>query len=225
MISSLEMLRRAAERTLENNGMDIAFGFGALGLLGRSSNSAKAVGSAAAQGKVVSASRRAAIDHEVEQRMPAGGMDVNYQVNWVPGPPQHNARLNRALSQAAYMQTEKEHNDALSYYLKRLPRNANAAMVNEAIRKGIMRERELRRFWAGNRTLREYISPSSSAVSEIRIDGANNVIVRFGKNPKRYTYRGGSNPYEAAREAAKLALAPSIGQAVMGSWGKTHKLF
>lgn len=217
MISSLEIFRRAAERTLEEHGMDIAFGLGALGILGRRSG--------VSGNAPLTASRRAAIDHDVEQRMPAGGMDVNYQVNWIPGPPQHNARLNRALSQAAYMQTEKEHNDALTYYLKRLPRNANVTAVNEAIRKGIMRERELRRFWAGNRTLREYISPSSSAVSEIRIDGANNVVVRFGKNPKRYTYRGGSNPYEAAREAAKLALAPSIGRAVAGSWGKSHKLF
>lgn len=217
MISSLEMFRRAAERTLEEHGMDIAFGLGALGLLGRRSG--------VSGNAPLTASRRAAIDRDVEQRMPAGGMDVNYQVNWIPGPPQHNARLNRALSQAAYMQTEKEHNDALTYYLKRLPRNANVAMVNEAVRKGIMRERELRRFWAGNRTLREYISPSSSAVSEIRIDGANNVVVRFGKNPKRYTYRGGSNPYEAAREAAKLALSPSIGRAVAGIWGKSHKLF
>ena len=78
------------------------------------------------------------------------------------GSPQHNARLKRGLSTAAYMQSEKEHNDAINYYLRRLPKNANAQQVNDALRKGIERERQLKRFWKDNRTLREYISPSSS---------------------------------------------------------------
>lgn len=174
---------------------------------------------------VASYAARSGVDHAVEQKMPSGGMTVDYQVNFVPGPPQRNARLKRSLGQAAYMQTEAEHNDALTYYLRRLPRNASVAKVNEAIRKGIMRERELRKFWVGNRTLREYISPSSSAVSMVKIDPSNNVIVRFGNNPKEYAYRGGANPYLAAQEAAKLVLSPSIGRAVNGQWGKSHKLF
>ena len=163
-----------------------------------------------------------AIDHNVEQKMPQNGLDVNYQVNWIPGAPQHNARLDRSKSEAAYMQSEAEHNEALTYFLKRLPRNATVAQVNEAIRKGVMKERELRKFWAGNRTLREYISPSSSAVSMIKIDPSNNIIVRFGNNPTNYTYRGGANPYESSKIAAQLALAPSIGQAVNGWWGQTY---
>lgn len=170
-----------------------------------------------------------AIDHKIEQRMPSGGMEVDYQVNYVPGQPQFNARLNRSLGEAAFMQSEKEHNDALTYYLKRLPKTATRAQMNEAIRKGIMRERKLKKFWEGNRTLRDYISPSSSAASSIKIRPDNNIEVTFGNNPKRYTYRGGSNPYEAAQEAAKLALSGSIGQALNKynptSWGATHKLF
>ena len=164
----------------------------------------------------------------ISESMPTGGMSVNYQVNYIPGSPQHNARLNRSLSDAAYMQSEKEHNDAINYYLRRLPKNANAQQVNEALRKGIERERHLKRFWKDNRTLREYISPSSSAVSLIRIRPDNNIDVQFGGKGTVYTYRGGRNPYEAAQEAAKLALSHSIGQSMArkpGTWGTVHKLF
>ena len=160
--------------------------------------------------------------------MPTGGMSVDYQVNYIPGSPQHNARLKRGLSTSAYMQSEKEHNDAINYYLRRLPKNANAQQVNEALRKGIERERHLKRFWKDNRTLREYISPSSSAVSLIRIRPDNNIDVQFGGKGTVYTYRGGRNPYEAAQEAAKLALSRSIGQSMArkpGTWGTVHKLF
>ena len=116
----------------------------------------------------------------ISESMPTGGMSVNYQVNYIPGSPQHNARLNRSLSDAAYMQSEKEHNDAINYYLRRLPKNANAQQVNEALLKGIERERHLKRFWKDNRTLREYISPSSSAVSLIHIHPDNNIDEQFG---------------------------------------------
>lgn len=218
MISFGEMIANAARKMDADDVISLA----GLGLAGIAGTRALAAGGS----KAVSAGGAAgAIDHSVEQKMPSGGMDVNYQVNYVPGRPQNNARLNRTLSQAAFMQSEKEHNDALTYYLKRLPRNANVAQVNEAIRKGIMKERELKKFWQGNRTLRDYISPSSSAVSMVKIDPSNNVVVRFGNNPKQYSYRGGANPYLAAQEAAKLVLAPSIGRAINGTWGKTHKLF
>lgn len=210
-VSFAQMVENAARAGLSNGGAEALLGLAFL-----------PVGAAAG---AASAAGRSGIDHAVEQKMPSGGMSVDYQVNWVPGPPQRNARLKRALGQAAYMQTEAEHNEALTYYLKRLPRNATVAKVNEAIRKGIMRERELRKFWAGNRTLRDYISPSSSAVSSVRIDPSNNVVVKFGNNPKEYAYRGGANPYLAAQEAAKLVLSPSIGRAINGAWGKTHKLF
>lgn len=190
-------------------------------LLGRARDMAGAVKGGAGGGVT-------AKDLDLSEPMPKGGMSVNYQVNYIPGSPQHNARLNRSLSDAAYMQSEKEHNDAINYYLRRLPKNATTKQVNDAIRKGMAREQALKRFWAGNRTLRDYISPSSSAVSLIRIRPDNNIDVQFGGKGTVYTYRGGRNPYEAAQEAAKLALSHSIGQSMArkpGTWGTVHKLF
>lgn len=151
--------------------------------------------------------------------------DFDYGVKYIPGPPQNNALLKRGPAQkAARMQTMGEHNRAVNKYVRP---GMSPVERRWAIQKGLEEERQLLSFW-NEGSPRTAITPSSSAVSGIRINRDNTISVQFGGKGKWYTYEGGPNRFEASLAAKDLVTAPSIGRAInskTGFWGSTHKLW
>ena len=72
---------------------------------------------------------------------------------------------------------------------------------------------------------RRPLTPSSSAISEIKINPDNTIGIRYG-NSKSYTFRGGNTVQEAAQEVLKLINSSSIGRELSknGSWMRTHRI-
>lgn len=144
-----------------------------------------------------------------------------YDVVYIPGAAQGNALRNRSEQEAALAQTEQEHNDALNTYLA-------AMQYPPAVRKmmGEQIERNLAK-WnpAKDRTPRRPLTPSSSVISEIRINPDNTIGIKYG-NSKSYTFRGGSSVQQAAREVLKLINSGSLGRELSknGSWARAHRI-
>lgn len=144
-----------------------------------------------------------------------------YDVVYIPGAAQGNALRNRSEQEAAFAQTEQEHNDALNTYLA-------AMQYPPAVRKmmGEQIERNLAK-WnpAKDRTPRRPLTPSSSVISEIRINPDNTIGIKYG-NSKSYTFRGGSSVQQAAREVLKLINSGSLGRELSknGSWARAHRI-
>ena len=144
-----------------------------------------------------------------------------YDVVYIPGAAQGNALRNRSEQDAALAQTEQEHNDALNTYLE-------AMQYPPAVRKmmGEQIERNLAK-WnpAKDKTPRRPLTPSSSVISEIRINPDNTIGIKYG-NSKSYTFRGGSNVQQAAREVLKLINSGSLGRELSknGSWMRSHRI-
>lgn len=129
------------------------------------------------------------------------------------GPDVHNAMLNAAIAEkAARMQTKEEHNSALLKYIR--PR-MNPSQLHEAIQRGIEEEKNLDSYWADSKPRKEY-SPSSSAVSSVRITPDGRIEVAWASKPgKYYTFRQFADTHEASLEAQKLLMCDSLGRAVM----------
>lgn len=144
-----------------------------------------------------------------------------YDVIYVPGAVQNNALRNRAENEAALAQTQQEHNDALNTYLA-------AMQYPPAVRKmmGEQIERNLAK-WnpAKDKTPRRPLTPSSSVISEIKINPDNTIGIRYG-NSRSYTFRGGNTVQEAAQEVLKLINSGSLGKELSknGSWMRTHRI-
>ena len=144
-----------------------------------------------------------------------------YDVVYIPGAAQGNALRNRSEQNAALAQTEQEHNDALNTYLA-------AMQYPPAVRKmmGEQIERNLAK-WnpAKDRTPRRPLTPSSSVISEIRINPNNTIGIKYG-NSKSYTFRGGNTVQEAAKEVLKLINSGSLGRELSknGSWMRSHRI-
>lgn len=140
------------------------------------------------------------------------------------GEPSLNRFLKRGPAQkAARMQTLEEHNRAVNKYVRP---GMSPVERRWAIQKGLEEERQLLSFWKDDRP-RTSITPSSSAVSGIRINSDNTISVQFGGKGKWYTYGGGPTRFEASLAAKDLVTAPSIGRAInskTGFWGTTHRL-
>lgn len=144
-----------------------------------------------------------------------------YDVIYVPGVAQGNALRNRAENDAALAQTQKEHNDALNAYLTAV--NYPPA-VREMMGKQI--EKNLAKWNPKEDTKpRRPLTPSSSAISEIKINPDNTIGIRYG-NSKSYTFRGGNTVQEAAQEVLKLINSSSLGRELSknGSWMRTHRI-
>lgn len=145
-----------------------------------------------------------------------------YDVIYVPGAVQNNALRNRAEQDAALAQTQQEHNDALNAYLA-------AMQYPPAVRKmmGEQIERNLAK-WnpAKDKTPRRPLTPSSSVISEIRINPDNTIGIKYGPNSKSYTFRGGNNVQQAAQEVLKLINSGSLGKELSknGSWMRSHRI-
>ena len=146
---------------------------------------------------------------------------LTYDVVYIPGAAQGNALRNRSEQAAALAQTEQEHNDALNTYLA-------AMQYPPAVRKmmGEQIERNLAK-WnpAKDRAPRRPLTPSSSVISEIRINPDNTIGIKYG-NSKSYTFRGGNTVQEAAREVLKLINSGSLGKELSknGSWMRSHRI-
>lgn len=144
-----------------------------------------------------------------------------YDVIYVPGAVQNNALRNRSEQEAALAQTQQEHNDALNAYL-------TAMQYPPAVRKmmGEQIERNLAK-WnpAKDKTPRRPLTPSSSVISEIKINPDNTIGIKYG-NSKSYTFRGGNTVQEAAQEVLKLINSGSLGRELSknGSWMRSHRI-
>lgn len=144
-----------------------------------------------------------------------------YDVVYIPGAAQGNALRNRSEQEAALAQTEQEHNDALNTYLAAMQYPpAVRKMMGEQIERNLVK-------WnpAKDRTPRRPLTPSSSVVSEIRINPDNTIGIKYG-NSKSYTFRGGNTVQEAAREVLKLINSGSLGRELSknGSWMRSHRI-
>lgn len=145
-----------------------------------------------------------------------------YDVIYVPGAAQGNALRNRAENDAALAQTQQEHNDALNAYLAAM--NYPPA-VREMMGKQI--EKNLAKWNPKEDTKpRRPLTPSSSAISEIKINPDNTIGIKYGPNSKSYTFRGGNTVQEAAREVLKLINSGSIGKELSknGGWMRAHRI-
>lgn len=145
-----------------------------------------------------------------------------YDVIYIPGAAQSNALRNRAENDAALAQTQQEHNDALNAYL---------AAVNypPAVREmmGKQMEKNLAKWNPKEDTKpRRPLTPSSSAISEIKINPDNTIGIKYGPNSKSYTFRGGNTVQEAAKEVLKLINSGSIGKELSknGGWMRAHRI-
>lgn len=145
-----------------------------------------------------------------------------YDVVYIPGAAQGNALRNRAENDAALAQTQQEHNDALNTYL--------AAMnFPPAVRKqmGEQIEKNLAKWNPKvDKAPRRPLTPSSSAISEIKINPDNTIGIKYGPNSKSYTFRGGNTVQEAAQEVLKLINSGSLGRELSknGSWMRAHRI-
>ena len=145
-----------------------------------------------------------------------------YDVVYVPGAAQNNALRNRAEQDAALAQTQQEHNDALNAYLAAMQYPpAVRKMMGEQIEKNMAK-------WNPkvDKAPRRPLTPSSSAISEIKINPDNTICIKYGPNSKSYTFRGGNTVQDAAREVLKLINSGSIGKELSknGSWMRTHRI-
>jgi hypothetical protein len=155
-----------------------------------------------------------------------GGLD--YGVIYIPGEPQENALLNRGgeYDLALNLQTPEQHLAALNKYMEdeRWDPDTCARMGEEY-------EKSIPEFNRHDATLRRPVNPSSSCISSIRVDG-NNIICKFGSNPKEYIY--GCKPYsydgtfrDATEAVKELITSDSIGRAInpkTGWWRDKYHL-
>lgn len=160
----------------------------------------------------------APINEVLPNNAPGGFM---YDVVYIPGAAQGNALRNRSEQDAALAQTEQEHNDALNTYLAAMQYPpAVRKMMGEQIERNLVK-------WnpAKDKTPRRPLTPSSSVISEIRINPDNTIGIKYG-NSKSYTFRGGNTVQEAAREVLKLINSGSLGKELSknGSWMRSHRI-
>ena len=144
-----------------------------------------------------------------------------YDVVYIPGAAQGNALRNRSEQDAALAQTEQEHNEALNTYLAAMQYPpAVRKMMGEQIEKNLVK-------WnpAKDKTPRRPLTPSSSVISEIRINPDNTIGIKYGDS-KSYTFRGGNTVQEAAKEVLKLINSGSLGKELSknGSWMRSHRI-
>ena len=150
------------------------------------------------------------------------GVDFNYPVIFVPGPPNHNALRNRSVNDAALPFTPEEYKKIKNEIDAR--QDLNPLMKQEMLKEVIKHNPK----WVPevNTKPKEELKPSSSAIRSLRITPENKIEIQFANNPKKYTYTGGNTVREAAKSVLDLINSPSIGQALNrktgGSWAQRH---
>lgn len=156
------------------------------------------------------------------ERVVESGVDFDYPVIFVPGPPNHNASRNREVNDAALPFTPEEYKKIRDNI--ELREDISPAMKKELFKEVIKTNPK----WVPevNKTPKEKLNPSSSAIRSLRITPDNKVKIQFANGSKEYTYTGGNSVREAAKSVLDLINSPSIGQALNrktpGSWAQRH---
>lgn len=119
----------------------------------------------------------------------------------------------QVIEEAGRMQTLKEHNDAITKYVKMLPSNADPKTVRAALQRGLEEEKNLAAFWNESASRRPF-QVSSSAVTGIRMTPDARIQVQWKGSPTWYTFKQYPDTHEASLAAQKLLQADSIGRAV-----------
>lgn len=146
-----------------------------------------------------------------------------YNVEHIPGRANNNSvgrGFMPVIEDAGRMQTLKEHNDAITKYVRP---GMTPKQMQAAIELGMSDEKRLPQFWNESDSKvnpnRAQFSVSSSAVSGIRLTPDGRVQVRWkdkkGKESTWYTYRQYPDVQQASVAAQQLLASPSIGRAVM----------
>ena len=117
------------------------------------------------------------------------------------------------IKEAGRMQTLKEHNDAITKYVKMLPSNADPKMVRAALSRGLEEEKRLPQFWNESESRRPF-KVSSSAVTGIRLTPDARIEVQWKNSPKWYSFKQYPDTQQASVAAQKLLQENSIGRAV-----------
>lgn len=190
---------------------------------------AAAAGNAGAMAILSGLSGPGASGADASDKVTSIGHNFNYDLNYIPGAPQENRMLlQNVANEAILRQTPEEHMKALTRYVR-------PGMTQDEKRKALQRGKEyeesLLSWWDDDRPRRNF-TPSSSAVSGIRITPDNKIQIRFGRGSKWYSYRGGTTPNQAAIELKKLigTNGQSIGRNLVrksktfGQWAKDHYL-
>lgn len=159
------------------------------------------------------------VDDVLPNNAPQGFL---YDLKYIPGAAQNNALRNWSEQDAALAQSQKDHNDALNAYL-------TASGYPPAIRKQLGQDLEKKLAkWNPkvDKSPRRPLTPSSSAISEIKINPDNTIGIKYGPNSKSYTFRGGNTVQEAAIEVLKLINSSSLGRELSknGGWMRTHRI-
>lgn len=139
-----------------------------------------------------------------------------YDVVNIPGKANFNSvgkGYTAIIDEAGRMQTLKEHNDAITKYVKMLPSNADPKMVRAALSRGLEEEKSLPQFWNESNS-RVPFKVSSSAVTGIRLTPDARIEVQWKNSPKWYTFKQYPDTQRASVAAQKLLQANSIGRAV-----------
>lgn len=150
------------------------------------------------------------------------GVDFNYPVIFVPGPPNNNALRNRDINDAALPFTPEEYKKIKNEIESR--QDLNPYVKQEMFREVIKANPK----WVPNvnKEPKEKLNPSSSAIRSLRITPENKIKIQFANGDTEYTYTGGNNVRDAAKSVLDLINSPSIGKAlnrkVAGSWAQRH---
>ena len=155
--------------------------------------------------------------------IPESGVNFDYQIINIPGPPNENSERNWNENDAALPFTPEE-------YKKLRQKYDSMTDLKPAMRERMFQEvlKEKPKWVPGvNEIPKEKLSPSSSAVRRLRILPDNKIGVTFTNGTKEYTYVGnGTTVNDAAKAVLELINSRSIGRAVntkiKGSWGAVH---
>lgn len=113
----------------------------------------------------------------------------------------HNSLLNAGRRNAAYKQTEGEHNEALNYYVR--PTDTPPERLLH-LQQGVEREKQLEKYWDNDELPRHELSPGSSFITGVRyVPGLR--LARITMGDRTYSYPMNPN------EVGDLVTAPSIG--------------
>lgn len=158
--------------------------------------------------------------------IPENGVDFEYPIINVPGPPNFNASRNWGVNTPALPFTPEEYKKIiLEYDAMDLSPDEKERLFKEDIKRNAK--------WVPGEDTKpkadsqsEKLNPSSSAIKSLRITPENKIAIRFTNGKTEYTYRGGNTVREAANAVLKLINSPSIGKALnphdKTSWGSTH---
>ena len=150
------------------------------------------------------------------------GVDFDYPIIFVPGPPNHNASRDRSVNDAALPFSPEEYKKIYNDIYDR--KDLNIAVKDEMMKQVLKSNPK----WVPgvNTQPKEKLTPSSSAIRSLRITPDNKIAISFANGSKEYTYTGGQTVKDAAKEVLKLINSDSIGRALNShnpsSWGARH---